>query len=122
MDCQDIVIHLTEYSRGQLPFKEFTEVKTHLETCNNCKKENTNLQELSKMLDKIIPSVNTYFEKKIILDIFVRAEKESIFTKSILVFLIASFFILLFSYFIDYKSYKYPTLKDLQKTSQNLFE
>jgi len=121
LDCQEIVIHLTEYSRGQLPFEEFKEVKEHLETCNKCKTENEKLENLSLTLDKIIPSVNKYFEKKIILDIFVKTENESTITKFIVVSLIISFFILIFSYFFDYKSYNYPTLKKLQETAEKLF-
>jgi hypothetical protein len=118
-ECKDVVLYLTEYQRGQLPKDERIEVEEHLNSCNRCKKENEDFENLAIELDKLIPSVSKVYEQDFVYNLFIRTRKENILIKFISILLICSLLYFLFSY--DYSKKDYVSIKELKVRSENLF-
>lgn len=55
MDCQDVRPHLLDYQRGQLKPELQGDIRTHLERCAACAREEAAEQGLSELLERRLP-------------------------------------------------------------------
>lgn len=120
LECEDVVLYLTDYSRGYLSQREAKQIEEHLKECRNCRQENETLKELSIKIDKLIPVVSKSYEKDFIYRLFINSKPEPLFFKIASVLLIGGMLTFMVSALFTPKT-EFTTLKELTYRAQNMF-
>ncbi|MBC7473676.1 MAG: zf-HC2 domain-containing protein [Candidatus Sericytochromatia bacterium] len=121
LECKDVTLYLTEYSRGQLSQLDNKEIEEHLKDCRECRRENEILKDLSIKIDKLIPVVDKLYEKDFIYRLFINSKPEPIFFKIISLLIIASLFIFIFSAAF-YKTNNLASINYLKYRAEHMFQ